>query len=229
MTRIHIICEGQTEEAFIHKILSEYFAPKSIYLVPTLVGKPGHKGGNLRFDRLFVDIRTRLLDDTTAYCTTLVDFYGLPGDFPGKSEAATKQTSREKAICVKDMLREGLEAKLGSHAMRRFVPYVQMHEFEALLFSAPQKFAKGINQESLAEDLRRIREQFETPEDINDSSETAPSKRIIKIFPGYEKPLNGSQAAGEIGLDIIRDECPLFDEWIIALENLGNISSLRPT
>jgi hypothetical protein len=225
MTRIHIICEGQTEEVFINEILAEYFAPKSIYLFPTLVGKPGHKGGNLRFERLFVDVRTRLLSDATAYCTTLFDFYGLPGDFPGKSEAVLKPTSREKALCVKETLRECLEAKLGSHAIRRFVPYVQMHEFEALLFSSPQKFAKGINKESLAEDLRRIREQFETPEEINDSLETAPSKRIDKIFPGYEKPLNGSQAAGAIGLDIIRDECPLFNEWIITLENLENISS----
>ena len=84
MIRVHVICEGQTEEMFVNEILAAEFYPKGIYLVPALIGKPGHKGGNLKYGRLLSDVRARLLGDATAYCTTFFDFYGLPEDFPGK-------------------------------------------------------------------------------------------------------------------------------------------------
>ena len=223
MTRVHIICEGQTEEMFIGEILSEHFAGKKIFLAPALLGRPGHKGGKISFERLFLDIRNRL-GDTESYCTTIFDFYALSKDFPGKPEAVSKNTAREKAACVKKALKERLDAGIKSQAMmERFIPYVQMHEFESMLFSSPEKFAKGIQQERLAGRLRRIRDEFSTPEDINDSPVTAPSKRLIKIIPGYEKPLYGSLAAIEIGLPTIRKECPLFNEWVTQMENLKDI------
>jgi len=222
MIRIHIICEGQTEEMFVNEMLSEHFARQKIYLTPELVGKAGHKGGNISFERLFFDIRIRLLNDTESYCTTFFDFYALRNDFPGKLEAADKNTAREKATCVTKALKERLDAEIKHKAVvKRFIPYVQMHEFEALLFSSPEKLAEGIQQKLLAGQLRRSRDKFSTPEDINDSSVTAPGKRLIEIFPGYEKPIYGSLAALEIGLPTIRKECPLFNEWVAKLESLG--------
>ena len=106
--------------------------------------------------------------------------------------------------------------------MRRFIPYVQMHEFEALLFSDPARFATGINRPELQADFYAIGSRFATPEHINDSPDTAPSKQVIGVFSGYErqKPLLGVLAALEIGLPKIRQECPLFSAWLAQLEEL---------
>ena len=221
MTRVHVICEGQTEETFVNEVMAGHFVPQGIYLIPSLVGKPGHKGGDLRFVRLFKDVRTRLLSDTSAYCTTLFDFYGLPTDFPGKSAAKRKRSHSDKAQCIREAITAELQAELGEQPLRRFIPYVQMYEFEKLLFSDPTSLAEAINEKSLADRFRRIRQAFDTPEEINDNPQTAPSKRILSLFPGYDKPLYGALAAIEIGLAKIREQCFLFDGWVARLEALA--------
>ena len=115
---------------------------------------------------------------------------------------------------------ERLQAKLGEDPLRRFIPYVQMYEFEGLLFSHPERLAQGINQSELGCSLQKIRDAFDSPEEINNSPVTAPSKRIGKLFSAYDKPIHGSLAAIEIGLDVIRQECQRFDEWLKKLEAL---------
>lgn len=221
MIRVHIICEGQTEETFVKELLDPYFTPMQIYVRPALIGKPGHKGGAVNADRIITDCSIRLLEDPTAYCTTFFDFYALPSNFPGREEAATKHSIQDKAGCIQNKLAEGLQARLGtSEPMRRFIPYVQMYEYEGLLFSEPTKFAQGINQLAVAPQFQAIRSAFPTPEDINDSPRTAPSKRVIKLIPDYQKPILGTLAALEIGLETIRQECRLFDDWIKKLEAL---------
>jgi len=218
--RVHIICEGQTEEMFVNEVLARRFLHKQIYLVPSLVGKPGHKGGNFSFQRLFVDVRNRLLGERQAWCTTFFDFYGLPEAFPGKAEARTKTDLDQKADCLLDAMKTDLTDRLGEDAMRRFIPYVQMYEFEGLLFSAPQHLANAMGDPGLGTDFQLIRDNFVTPESINDSPVTAPSKRIEKLFRGYEKPLHGSLAALEIGLPTIRSQCARFDAWLRQIEAL---------
>ncbi len=104
--------------------------------------------------------------------------------------------------------------------MARFIPYVMMHEFEALLFSDCERFARGIGQPNLVKTLTAVREKYASPEEINDSPVTAPSKQVIGIFPKYEKPFHGNVAALEIGLERIRTECPTFNDWITELEGL---------
>lgn len=221
MIRVHVICEGQTEEMFVNEILSLSLRSRGILPIPSLVGKPGHQGGNLRIERLFTDVRKRLLGDTTAYCTTLFDFYALPKDFPGKSEARKLGKAHEKSNCLLVALTAYLTERLGEEPLRRFIPYVQMHEFEGLLFSDASAFAQGVGQAALADALIKIRGGFDSPEDINDSPNTAPSKRIQRLFPAYDKPLYGSLAALEVGLEAIRRECPLFNEWVRTIEALG--------
>jgi hypothetical protein len=221
MIRVHVICEGQTEEMFINEVLFEEFYAKDIWLIPSLIGKPGHKGGNFKFERLVVDLRARLLTEKKAYCTTFFDFYGLPESFPGKEQALTKAGSSTKAACLLKAMNVQLEEELGPEAMRRFIPYIQMYEFEGLLFSHPEKLASGINQKTLAASFQNIRDRFDTPEDINNSAMTAPSKRIENLYPGYDKPIHGSLAAMEVGLDAIRRECALFNAWLRAIEALA--------
>lgn len=220
MIRVHIICEGQTEEMFVNTVLATQFSHKGIHLYPSLLGKPGHKGGNLCIARLLPDIRARLLGDSQAYCTTFFDFYGLPNDFPGKQDARRAGTTRDKANSVLVALGESVKTAIGEEPTRRFIPYVQMHEFEGLLFSDAHAFACGINRASLSQSFTSIRNDFKTPEDINDNPRTAPSKRIEALFSAYDKPLHGSLAAKAISLDVIRQECPLFNEWLSQIEVL---------
>ncbi len=221
MIRIHVICEGQTEETFVNEILVPAFHAQNIVLIPALIGRPGHKGGNLSFDRLLQDIRIRLRNDQTAYCTSFFDFYGLPGEFPGKQEAERQNTPSAKAQCLLNALMQQLKVALGPEPLRRFIPYVQMYEFEGLLFSDPERLARGICQSDLSGSFQKIRKNFASPEDINDSPETAPSKRIKRIYPAYDKPVHGSLAALEIGLTCIRSHCPGFDAWLTKLGSLG--------
>lgn len=222
MIRVHVICEGQTEEMFVNEVLAEELMAKGIYLRPSLVGKPGHKGGNFKFERLLNDVENRLLGDTTSYCTAFYDFYGLPENFPGKIEANDLQSSADKAAHMNAVLVEKLTEKLGEEAMRRFIPNIQMYEFEALLFSNPETLAESIGCERTKDKFQAIRDDFDTPESINNSLQTAPSKRIENLCTGYDKVTAGSIAAIDIGLDDIRSECPLFDAWLKKIEGLAS-------
>jgi hypothetical protein len=126
-----------------------------------------------------------------------------------------------KAEYVESALNANITEAMGPHFdPNRFVPLVMMHEFEALLFSNPDRFALAIERPDLAAEFLAIRRNFDSPEDINDSVDTAPSKRIIRLFPRYEKPLFGPLAVMEIGLTSIRNECPHFNRWLERLESL---------
>ena len=96
-----------------------------------------------------------------------------------------------------------------------------MHEFEALLFSDCGAFSRAIGRPELEPQLRQIRDAFGSPEEINDSPDTAPCKRVEALVPGYEKPLFGTLAVLEIGLTGIRAQCPHFDGWLRELETLA--------
>jgi Domain of unknown function (DUF4276) len=220
--RVYVICEGQTEELFVNEVLLEFFSAQNIYLTPRLIGKPGHQGGNFRFERLLTDVRI-LLGDSKAYCTTFFDFYGLPSNFPGKEQAQSMQTGKEKAQAIRQSLVARLETELGKDSLRRFIPYIQMYEFEGLLFSDCIELAVAIGQLGLVSKFRQIRQDFDSPEDINDSTITAPSKRIANLYPAYDKPFHGSLAALGIGLTKIRAECSLFDSWLQQLEKLEEL------
>lgn len=157
MIRVRVVCEGQTEVKFINDVLRDSFSRQNIHLFASLLGKPGHKGGNVKFARLLMDVGAQLRQDKIAYCTTFFDFYGLLAEFPGKREAQAKTTSKEKAECVLQAMTTALRKELGDNALRRFVPYIQMHEFEGLLFSAPAALAKVINKHQLRQELEKIR------------------------------------------------------------------------
>ncbi|MEI7923284.1 MAG: DUF4276 family protein [Planctomycetota bacterium] len=221
MNRVHVICEGQTEEMFVKEVLYQHFFKMDMVLIPTLIGKPGRKGGYFKFDRLYENLEIRLLGDLSSYCTIFFDFYGLPNDFPGKNLVTSGMTIDQKAHCIKFQLVDELKKKLGSDPLSRFVPYIQMFEFEGLLFSDPQVFSRSVSEPSLQAKIMEIRNQFESPEHINDSPEDAPSKRILKHFPAYEKPFHGNLAAIDMGIDVLRRECRLFDQWVSALEALA--------
>ena len=219
MISVHIICEGRTESTIVKNILAPEFAVKGIYLYPVRIGRQ-RKGGNVTLDRLLMNVRAQLHNNRRAYCTSLIDYYGLDSDFPGKSEARTKPTLSQKQVAVCDALLNELAKYLDEEPMRRFIPYVQMHEFEGLLFSDPDQLASELGKQDLAQKLWEIRHAFETPKHINDSPVTAPSKRLQSLVPRYRKVQVGERAARAMTLGTIRQECPLFNDWLARLENL---------
>lgn len=221
MIRVHVICEGPTEEDFVRKVLFEPFVCRGIQLLPSCIGRVGHKGGRVNIDRLEFDVKTRF-KDKECYCTTLFDFYGLSARFPGKSAAATISDLAGKQRAVTDALSAWAVDRWGPDNSARFLPYIQMYEFEALLFSEPEVLALAIGAPHLAKSFEKIRSEFNTPEYINDDPNKAPSKRIEKLHQGYAKPADPVLAATEIGLDTIRRECQLFSGWLAAIEGLAD-------
>ena len=216
MKRVYIICEGQTEESFVNQLLQSYFIQQNIFVQAPLIGKPGHKGGNVNLPRLLKDLAKILNGDRSAYCTTLLDYYGLPSDFPGKEEADQQNDLAKKNEVIHTALHKAVEDKLGAEVASRFIPYIQMYEFEALLFSDPKLMESKLKTKGFV----AIRESFDSPEHINNSPQTAPSKRILKLYPAYNKVLDSSVLAQNITLDIIRKECLLFDGWLSKISNL---------
>ncbi len=221
MLRLNIVCEGQTESRIVNAILGSHLAAFNVGVSAPMIGTPGKKGGAVTLKRLRENIRDCLLQDRNSYCTTFVDFYGIDGDFPGKKEAGRKSKLLDKQHVVCHALKNRLAQTLDEGPMRRFIPYVQMHEFEGLLFSDPSQLAAALGEQDLAKEFSAIRHDFETPEHIDDSPVSAPSKRIQKIFPRYRKVQMGERAASAIGLPRIRQECPLFDAWLAQLEDLS--------
>ena len=219
MISVYILCEGRTESSFVQNVLAPALGQKSIFLYPFQIGRR-RRGGNVSFERLLPSIRAQLHSNQYAYCTSLFDYYGLPPEFPGKESAATMPILAEKAETVCNELVARLGCSIDIEPLQRFIPYVQMHEFEGLLFSDPSKLAIELRRQDLTHKLWAIRHDFETPEHIDDSPVSAPSKRIQQIFPRYRKVQMGERAARAITLKKIRQACPLFDAWLRKLENL---------
>jgi hypothetical protein len=153
----------------------------------------------------------------------MVDYYALPQTgaraWPGRADAHALPFDK-KAASVESAIHTDIVESMGSgFRPSRFIPFVMMHEFEGLLFSDCTLFAAGIARPDLAEKFQAIRDEFESPEEINDSPQTSPSKRVVELVPNYEKPLMGALAVVKIGLEVIRRECPHFAGWLSQLED----------
>lgn len=220
MSRVRILVEGQTEETFVNEILGPHLNQIGVYPYAFLFRK---KGGSFAYQRARKEILNSLKEDTTCTCTTMVDFYGMPNDWPGRIESQVVRDYQDKAQRVEQALLENILAQMGdSWNPARFIPYVQMHEFEALLFSDTSILANRASKPNVSAHLERVLQSFSCPEEINDNYDTCPSRRIIKHIENYVKTVDGIIAAREIGLAKMRLECPHFNEWITKLEGIGN-------
>ena len=204
MIRLAISVEGETEEEFVKSVLTDHLRTRGVEPYPRLLG------GDVTVEKLASDM-ARLIWSFD-FVTSLVDFYG----FRGKGSATVEE--------LEERIGEEVNRKIArSWNQSRLVPYVQRHEFEGLLFSDVFAFAGLVyaTEDAVAE-LQRVRARFLTSEDVNDGSTTAPSKRIKEAIPRYRKRVAGSQIAMDIGLDVIRAQCPRFGRWVAQLESLGD-------
>jgi hypothetical protein len=224
VTTLVVVVEGQTEQAFVHALLRPHLAELGVFASATIVGKlvaarRGHstRGGGA-FRHWLADIR-RILGETRRpelRVTTMFDLYGLPDDFPGLADAAGGAPAAARCVALEARLAEVVGDP-------RFVPYLQVHEFEALVLAALPSLRRLLDAredldgcDALAREIGDL-----DPEVINDGAETAPSKRLRRSIPSYSKALHGPLATEDLGVPALRRRCPRFGAWLARLEGLG--------
>ncbi len=208
MKRLYIIVEGQTEQEFVNSMIAPYMQQHGVYSVtPVLIrtSKTG-RGGFVNYEHLKNDARKLLRSKKADFVVSMfVDFFRIP-EVPYKERWEKKTTHIEQ---VKEM--EGCIAEDINDS--RFIPYIQLHEFEALLFSSNKGFDSYFSEDN-AKETQQIIDTFNNPEDINTSADGAPSKRLVAIKDDYDKVIEGNLIALEVGFNDIIAKCPRFRAWI---------------
>lgn len=213
------LVEGKTEQIFIQDLVSPYLSPRGVYITPIQISKPGQKGGDVKFSRVQNDIGMHLKQRSDTYLTLFVDYYGINVEWPGLAQAKKEATPAGKAAQVNAATKEKVDALFGElDSARRFIPYIAMYEFEALLFSGPEHLAEQLQVSQ--KNIDKILEQCGEPERINDSQHTAPSKRLEGLTSRFKKTSTGIAVAQAIGLPRIRERCPIFNGWLTQIEAL---------
>lgn len=226
MTRLLIHVEGETEETFVNELLSPHLLDYGLTSVAArIIGNARarkSRGGIISWQKIRNDISKHLLCDDSAYATMMVDYYALPPSWPGVSSCADLNPMQISSF-LKTKMSEDFTHEYGEEISSRFIPYIVMHEFEGLLFSHPERMADGMAESDLFPRFEEIRAEFDSPEHINNSHATAPSKRITALLNNYQKPLHGNLAALEVSLNCIQQECESFRCWLNQLESIGEI------
>jgi hypothetical protein len=221
--RVLVLVEGQTEETFFNRVIRPHLHAFQIDANCTRICtqrdegqcQRKYRGGHAhKFGHIERDLRC-LLGSNPAIVSTMIDLYAFPKDMPGFPNP-WPGTTRDRV----DQLHAAFAAVIDD---RRFVPGLLVHEFEGLLFADVDRLVKQISLDPKQEDearrvLQAVRDQFDTPEDIDDGIKTAPSKRILDVLGTYAKVMHGPTIAEAIGLSQLRQACPCFHAWLEKLE-----------
>ncbi len=227
MARLYLFAEGQTEQTFADTLIKPQLAQHDVFMHnPILIAhakKKGlvHRGGGRKYVPMKNDIIRFLKQEKASdvFFTTMIDLYAIYPDFPGLAES---ESMRQDPLQRVEFLEQRFAEDIGDH---RFIPYIQLHEYEAYLFADPTCFSYlDAERKQELRVLQSIANQYQTPELINDGQQTAPSKRIMAQFPDYERAKStfGPQLAEHIGLQVIRSKCPHFNKWLAHLESLAS-------
>jgi hypothetical protein len=224
--RLHIVVEGRAELNFVRRVLAPHLGQASFGVMTdarmVLTSKDNrtdreYRGGLTRYQKAQADILTWMKEDKHPECrfTTMFDLYALPNDFPGLDSATGRRNPYERVQLLEKAFAEDI-----NH--RGFIPYIQLHEFETLILCAPQKLSEEYAEHNLP--IQRLVKMVGTqnPEVVDDGEETAPSKRILREIPEYDKATAGVSAAESIGLKTLREKCRHFNDWVSCLERLGD-------
>lgn len=223
MIDLYLLVEGQTEEAFAKSVLGPHLERFDVSVTPMIVktstdrvtGRKRKGGGRWKHWHADLHRLTTQQRRAEARFTTLFDLYGLPGDFPGLDAHGADRDTLRRASSLEAAMAEAVKD-------HRFIPYLQRHEFEALVLAClPQlaEFLEPVDRPTV--DALRATLGSLAPEEVNDGPETAPSKRLLASVPGYRKTLHGVYACESAGLAALRVACPRFDGWVTRLERLG--------
>jgi len=225
MNELVVITEGETEQTFVRDQLAAHLAEQGTTAWAVLPGKHRRHGGVKKWEVARQDIIRTLREHR--YYSTMFDYYGLPEDWPGRVNSRTLKW-QEKASHVEEEICQDIVSEMGESFDRKyFIPYIQLHEFEALTFAKVETLASVISPlttlsaESLTKKFSEVLSKAGHPEAVNDSYETCPSRQIAGVVPSYRKRLHGPIVTGRIGLDVLRKECDHFDSWVGRLEKIG--------
>ncbi|MEW2116892.1 DUF4276 family protein [Streptomyces sp. NPDC005474] len=217
MITVGVLCEGQTEENMVKQFLGPELLAYGINLVPTILltktaaGGPSSRGGVSKWSKIERDLRNLLAGTPHwAAVTTLLDYYGLPQGSPGMEDRPLTTSARQRVEHVERRMAECID-----HS--RFIPYLVLHETETWVFAAAEQLGELLDERALAGELKRQADEKGGPENVNDSPDTAPSKRLLRLCPEYNKTQDGPAAVAYLGLDALRLACPHFDAWISRL------------
>lgn len=218
MIKIGIVVEGKSECNFIKRVLCPYFINKGKNLLPITVvtsrdKRRGqvYKGGGSSFVKVKNDINKEL--KSCDFVSTMFDFYGLPKDTPGVKNVNKESSAYEQVALIENKIAGEINCD------GKFIPYIQLHEFESLIFSNLDVLQEKYFECNI-EPLRKCLKKIKNPELINNNPNTAPSKRIVNCIKSYDKATIGVTVLEEIGLEGLRCKCKHFDEWIGKLETL---------
>jgi len=210
-----------SKRALVKDTLRPYFWELDLDLRPTILTtkkvKNGSdfKGGVSTFAKFEKDLKPLLYGSGGMLVTTLIDYYGSPTDFPGMNTRPNGSPIQRVEYVEAALLQE-----FGSPS--NFIPFLMLHEFEALLFSSVDELPRVMTQMQNQPRFASVLDAFSSPEEINENPNTAPSKRIDSIFPSYRKGLHGPMIANRIGLEPMRAKCPHFAEWLGKLERYAS-------
>lgn len=221
MKKIFVVTEGQSETNFVNKVMVPYFADRCILIPNTVVTKTDnrhgktYKGGVANYDQIRNTLLKTLASSSkskNSYVTTMFDFYRLPVDVPGVADAKNVNDPYEKVDLIE---REILKAEACDGKF--FFPYIELHEFEAMLFTDVTKLEEAYFEYDLTA-LKECVKSESNPELINDGAETAPSKRILNCINCFDKANVGVDVLEKIGIENIAGKCRHFSEWIKHIE-----------
>lgn len=227
MKFLNIVVEGSTEETFVKDVLSKHFAQFEIFASPRKIktgwdkkyNKPA-KGGLLKYVKFRNDVLRWIESDRNrpnTWYSSMLDLYAFPKDDQSPYSQAIQQLTNpfDKIRALEKAIKSDI-----NHP--NFIPYVQLHEFEAFIMVDPDRLATMYPESNNA--INRLKKDIGAtePEEINESPHSAPSKRIIKYLPDYEgqKAQVGPLVAEDIGLTKLRSKCKHFNEWITNIERI---------
>lgn len=213
MKRLVIIAEGETEESFVNNILCPFFCSKGIYnSIQCFKTKHSH-GGMSKYSYIKKDI-LNIIYEKNVVVSMMIDFYRLPSDFPGFNDLKVTQTHQEQANLLETRIKKDLEDSQ-NQLFDNFIPYIQLHEFEALVFASISGIDSLFERSEMDYNgLMNVIQQYPNPEDINNHPDTAPSVRLKKLISGYNKVLHGIDIINTVGMDELLEKCPRFKTWI---------------
>jgi len=226
---LNVLCEGQTEERFVKKVLKPYLMNFGAIVKAQLLltsKKKNVRGGMINYERAKADLNLwnkQHISSTheTHYFTTMFDLFKLPRDFPGYEKALKTADCYAAIGTLENDFKQDIK-------INRFIPYIQLHEFEALVFCGLDHLLEDYpDMDGEVEYLKTVVKEFDNnPEKINNRPETSPSKRIIKCFKSkrhYDKPKSGELVTSRVGIPVLKEKCIHFKEWIEKLEKIASV------
>ena len=229
MKRLEIVVEGQSEREFVQNVLAPYLQKRGViesYNVVSIVVRTNSnsRGGMTKYSHLRRDIMNCLKSKNDELVVSMmVDYFRMPSNLRETLGIATNDNHIKDAENIE-------QAILDDIGDSRFIPYVQLHEFEALLFAAKEGFTYCYGDDPRCMDLFTIVDRYDNPEEINSSPDGAPSKRMLAIIPEYDKVMDGNTIIMQNGMESILRRCPRFHNWVEKIiVNLSSSPADTPT